>query len=371
MRVLKHNIPTLFVLLAGILGTLLMLWAWQLPPFGLAEIRTSNAYVRGSVTTLSAQAAGEVVEVPVTDFRTVSKGDVLVRIDDRSAKQALAQAEARLASAEAALDGNVQSIRSAEATLASRKAAAGAAEAALEIARATDDRQHQLLERGVVSDTQTDDADLALRRAEATLTEATSTVDVARESVAGARVQSRALEAEIASAEAAVSLARLDLEHRTIRAPADGRLGQIGVRRGQFVTAGTAVMSLVPENLWVIANVKETELADLYEGQEVSFTVDALRDRSFTGRVAVLSPATASEFSVMGASTATGNFTKIAQRLPVRIEIDPDQPGAERLAPGLSVVLHASRHATDVAQPERTPGPAGQSAPSDAAPDGM
>ncbi|RVV97647.1 HlyD family secretion protein [Mesobaculum littorinae] len=347
MRVLKHNIPTLLVLLAGILGTLLMLWSWQLPPFGLAEIRTSNAYVRGKVTTISAQATGEVVEVLVSDFATVSEGDVLVRIDDRSARQALAQAGARLDAAKAALETNAQAIRSAQATLGSRKAAAQAAEAALETARSNTDRQHQLQERGIVSDRETDDADLALRRAEAALTEATSNVDVAEESVATARVAERSLRAEIAGAEAAVNLARIDLEHRTVRAPADGRLGQIDVRRGQFVTAGSSLVSLVPPEVWVIANVKETELADLVEGQEARFTVDAMRDRSFTGRVSVLSPATASEFSVLGNSAATGSFTKIAQRLPVRIEIDAGQPGAERLTPGMSVVLHASRTGSD------------------------
>jgi len=346
MRRIKQNGSTFSVLAVGILGTLLMLWAWQLPPFGLAEIRTSNAYVRGSVTTISAQASGEVTDVAVSDFATVSQGDVLVKIDDRSARLSLAQAQARLEAARAALELNAQNIRSAKAALASRAAAAEAARAALEIARSTDERQHRLKERGVVSDSQTDDADLALRQAEATLVAASSNSDVAKETVAGARVETRTLEADIASAEAAVNLARLEVEHRTIRAPTDGRLGQIGVRPGQFVTAGSAVFSLVPPKVWVIANVKETELADLSEGQAVQFTVDALDNRAFTGRISVLSPATASEFSVMGASTATGSFTKIAQRLPIRIEIDADQPNAELLSPGLSVVLHATRNAS-------------------------
>jgi multidrug resistance efflux pump len=102
-------------------------------------------------------------------------------------------------------------------------------------------------------------------------------------------------------------------------------------------------MSYVEPTVWVIANINERELADLQVGQSVSFTVDALKDQSLTGHVSQFSPATASEYSVLGNSTATGNFTKIAQRLPVKIEIDPDQPDINRLTPGMSVVLHAPR----------------------------
>lgn len=343
MNVLKHHVPTFLIVLIGVLGIGLVLWAWHLPPFDGAEVRTSNAYVRGQVTTLSAQAAGEVTQVPVSDFATVAKGEVLVQLDDRSARQALAQAEAQLASARSALEANAQSIRSAEATLQSREASARAAKAALDTTRASWTRLHKLQEKGVVSTSDVEDADLALRQAEAALTEASSNTDVAREAVASAKVQTDTLNAQISSAEAAVALARIDLEHRVIRAPSDGRLGQIGVRVGQYVTAGTSLVSLVPPQVWVIANVKETEFADLQQGQRVSFTVDALHDRAFAGHITQFSPATASEYSVLGNSTATGNFTKIAQRLPVRIEIDPDQPGGAELAPGMSVVLHAPR----------------------------
>lgn len=343
MRILKHHFPTFLIVLIGVLGVGLVLWAWHLPPFDGGNIRTSNAYVRGSVTTISAQAAGEVTEVPVSDFATVHKGDILVQLDDRTARQALAQANAQLDQARSALESNTQAIHSAEATLASRQAAEKAAQAALDTSKSTWDRIHKLQDKGVVTSSDVDDADLDLRQAEAAVTEAQSNVEVAREAVASAKVQTKTLNAQIASAEAAVELARIDLEHRVVRAPSDGRLGQIGVRLGQYVTAGTSLVSLVPPQVWVIANVKETELAGLRQGQEVTFTVDAMNDREFRGRIAEFSPATASEFSVLGTSTATGNFTKIAQRLPVRIEIDSDQPGADSLSPGMSVVLYAPR----------------------------
>ncbi|MBE3636844.1 HlyD family secretion protein [Mangrovicoccus algicola] len=343
MTLLKHHVPTLLVVLIGLLGVGTVLYAWQLPPFAGTEIRTENAYVRGSVTTISPQIAGYVTQVPVSDFQVVTAGEVLVRLDDRTAAQALAQAEAALAGARAALKANAQDINSAEAVLESRKAARQAAEAALDTAQAAWARQDKLKAKGFLSQSDADDGQLSLQQAQAALTEAESNVDVAREDVASARVQTDTLQSQIASAEAAVELARIDLEHTVIHAPRDGQLGQIGVKPGQYVTAGAALMSHVAPQVWVIANVKERELADMAQGQAVRFTVDALRDRSFTGRVSMLSPATASEYSVLGSSAATGNFTKIAQRLPVRIEIDPGQEGAESLAPGMSVVLHAPR----------------------------
>ncbi|WP_108260107.1 HlyD family secretion protein [Mangrovicoccus ximenensis] len=346
MTVLKHHIPTVLIVLIGVLGIGAVLYAWQLPPFAGSEIRTENAYVRGSVTTISPQIAGYVTEVPVQDFATVKAGDVLVKIDDRIARQTLAQAEAALDSARASLVSNAQDIHSAEAVLESRKAAAQAAQAALDTARANWNRQDKLKAKGFLSQSDADDSQLSLQQAEAALTEAKSNVDVAREDLASAKVRTDTLKAELASAEAAVALAGIDLEHTVIRAPRDGQLGQIGVKTGQYVTAGTSLMSHVGPEVWVIANVRERELADMAQGQPVRFTVDALHDRSFTGHVAVFSPATASEYSVLGNSTATGNFTKIAQRVPVKILIDPDQPGAGRLAPGMSVVLHAPRQAS-------------------------
>lgn len=343
MTLLKHHFPGLAVLLIGLAGVLAVLFAWHLPPFAGTEIRTDNAFVRGNVTTLSPQVSGYVTEVLVQDFQHVAEGDILVKLDDRIARQALAQAQAALTAARASLASNTQSIRSAEAVLQSRKAAVDAAEAALEKARANADRHGKLKEVGYLSTSVIEESALALRQAETGLITAQSNVLVAQEDLETLRINIDLLNAQLASAEASVELARINLEHTVVRAPHAGRLGQIGVRPGQFVTAGTSLMSFVEPDVWVVANISERELADLEVGQQVSFTVDALHDRPFSGHVVRLSPATASEFSVLGNSTATGNFTKIAQRLPVRIEIDPGQPDSDRLAPGMSVVLHAPR----------------------------
>ncbi|RBD49829.1 HlyD family secretion protein, partial [Xanthomonas oryzae pv. oryzae] len=151
-----------------------------------------------------------------------------------------------------------------------------------------------------------------------------------------------ALEAAVANAQAAVRLAQINLDNTRILAPRDG---QLGVRQGAYVTNGTQLMSLVPDTLWIVANFKETQMAKIRIGQRASFTVDALDNARLHGRVQDISPAAGSEFSVLPADNAAGNFVKIAQRIPLRISVDPDQPLAPQLRPGMSVV------AVDTASP--------------------
>ena len=129
----------------------------------------------------------------------------------------------------------------------------------------------------------------------------------------------------------------IDLEHTVITAAADGQVSEIGVRLGQYVTNGTQLMSLVPADRWVIANFKEAQIANMAPGQHATFTVDALNGARFTGRVERLAPAAGSEFAVLKPDNATGNFVKVPQRIGVRIAVDPGQPLAARLAPGMSV----------------------------------
>ena len=134
-------------------------------------------------------------------------------------------------------------------------------------------------------------------------------------------------------------LAEIDLGTTRITAPQDGTLGEVSARLGQYVAAGTQAMALVPDQVWIIANFKETQLADMAVGQKVAFSVDALKRARLTGTIERFSPAAGSEFSVIRPDNATGNFVKIAQRVPVRIAVDPGQPLAERLSPGMSVVV--------------------------------
>ncbi|RJL04077.1 HlyD family secretion protein [Paracoccus siganidrum] len=335
----QNLLPTIIAAVIGIAGVLLLLFAWHLPPFAPSQPTTENAYIRGNVTTIAPQLSGHVSAVEVADFQSVREGQVIARLDDRIFRQRLAQAEAGLAGARAALEVAQQDVVSAEAGARADEAALRAARSALATARASRDRAAQLRDRGVASQSAADQSETALQQAQAAVTQAQSRLDVQRETINSARVALSARKAEIAGAEAAVQLARIDLDNTAIRAPADGRLGQISVRVGQYVAAGTGLVSHVGSDVWIIANFKETGLHGLREGERVRFTVDALQGRAFTGRVQSFSPATASEYSLLAGNNATGNFTKIAQRLPVRISIDPGQEMAQYLAPGLSVVV--------------------------------
>ncbi|MFK8922910.1 HlyD family secretion protein [Enterobacter sp. 04-C-01-SI_S15] len=276
----------------GLVGVLVILYAWQLPPFTRHAQFTDNAYVRGQTTFISPQVNGYITEVHVQDFVQVKKGDLLLQIDDRIYRQRVHQAEAQLAMKVAALNNNLQQRKSAEATIAKN-------DAALKNARAQSLKTQADLKR--VKEL-TSDGSLSIRERDA-----------------------------------ALELAQIDLQNTRIVAPRDGQLGQIAVRLGAFVTAGTHLTTLVPPQHWVIANIKETQLAELRVGQPVKFTVDALNDRAYQGRVESISPATGVEFSAITPDNATGNFVKIAQRIPVRIEVLGKPEDSALLRPGMSV----------------------------------
>ncbi|MBN9455941.1 MAG: HlyD family secretion protein [Bosea sp.] len=334
-----RSVSTYIALAIGLVGLAVILYAWRLPPFASTIETTENAYVRGQVTVIAPQLAGYVAEVPVQDFATVKQGDLLLRIDDRIYAQKLEQARAGLAAQRAALANSDQSRAAADARLRAAVANVASAEAALRTAEANWSRIEPLRERGVVSQTSTDQSQQALDQARASLAASNAAAEVARQDIQTAIVNRQSLVAAVEGAEAAVHLAEIDLSNTRILAPQDGRLGEVSARLGQYVAAGTQLMALVPSKVWVIANFKETQLAGMRVGQPVSFTVDALRHARLTGRIERFSPAAGSEFSVIRPDNATGNFVKIAQRVPVRIAIDPDQPPAGKLAPGMSVVV--------------------------------
>ncbi|WP_313738992.1 HlyD family secretion protein [Pseudomonas sp.] len=320
-------------------GVLLVLYAWRLPPFGSPIESTENALVKGQVTTIGPQLAGYIVEVPVHDFQFVKAGDLLVRLDDRIYRQRLAQAIAQQRQQEAALANNLQQRRSAEATIAQRQAAIADAAAQGDKAKADLRRNQALVSDGSVSRREFDITRAAAAAAQASLAQAKAALAIAREDLQSVIVNRASLEAAVENAKASVELARIDLDNTRVVAPRDGQLGQIGTRLGAYVNSGAQLMALVPDTLWVIANMKETQMADVRVGQAASFTVDALNHRKLYGHIEQIAPATGSEFALLQADNATGNFVKIAQRIPVRIKVDPDQADAKRLRPGMSVVV--------------------------------
>jgi len=319
------------------LAVLALLHAWRLPPFSTSVQSTENAYVRGQVTVMAPQVNGYVVEVLAQDYQNVRQGQLLARIDDRIYRQRLEQAAANLAARRAELSNALQAQRSRRAALGGREAEGFGADAQLARARADLGRIEDLASDGSVSLRERDQAIAALRQAEAQVRQSRAAGEIARQDIRSVDVSREGLAAAVSAAEAALHLAQIDLDNTRITAPRDGQLGEVSVRLGQYVAAGTPLLSLVPARLWVVANFKESQTARIVIGQPAVVTVDGLEGRRFTGRVTALSPATGSEFSVLRPDNATGNFTKVAQRIPVRIALDPHQALSERLRPGMSL----------------------------------
>jgi multidrug resistance efflux pump len=333
-----RSLATYIALFIGIAGVATVLYAWDLPPFHGTTQRTNDAYVRGQVTLLSPQLAGYLIEVPVQDYQRVKQGDLIVKIDDRIYLQKLEQAKAALASAQASLLNSEQSRKSAEAKIISARAAVESAAAGLEAARTSSERTENLLRRDVATQAEAEKNRATFSQAEAALHQAEAGVSVAEQDRNTIVVSRKSLEANVESAKASVALAEIDLANTRIIAPQDGTLGEVSGRVGQYVSVGTQVGSVVPDYVWVVANFKETQLCKLRVGHEVTFEVDGLDGKEFKGHIERFAPATGSEFSVIKADNATGNFTKVAQRVPVRVAIDAGQELSERLVPGMSVI---------------------------------
>ncbi|MDP9995189.1 multidrug resistance efflux pump [Variovorax boronicumulans] len=340
---------TVIVVTTG--AVLLVLYAWRLPPFRSAVESTDNAYVRGSVTVIAPKIDGYVSDVLVVDYLPVVAGQVLVQLDSRNYVQKLEQARSNLAAQQAVLANAVQSRHSREAALTSTQAQIASARAQhvnalAQLARAQADlrRADPLASDGSLSQREHDQTVAMLKQAEAAVSQTAAGIRQAEAATAVATqelktviVNRGALQAAVESAHAAVQLAQIDLDNTQIRAPRDGRLGEVGVKLGQYATPGTQLMALVPQQVWVMANFKEAQTARMAPGQAARLRVDALDGAQLTGRVERIAPATGSEFSVFRPDNAVGNFTKIPQRLTVRIAVDPLEAGTARLRPGMSV----------------------------------
>lgn len=346
MQKIFRNSPTFFILAIGFCGVLFILYAWQLPPFRSSVVMTENAYVRGQVTIVSPQLAGYIVDVPERDYLRVKKGDVLFTLDDRIYVQKLKQAEAMLETQKASLKNSEQDRLAAEARTRSGEAVLNSAKAALIVAEANYNRVMPLRKSGVMTQSNEDQSLSALEQARGSVRQAEAALEVNKQDVQSIIVRRHSLEAAVTNAQAAVDLAKIDLNNTKIIAPQDGVLGEIGAKPGQYVNIGAQLTALVPDKKWIIANFKETQFNGMKIGLPVTFTVDALGYEKMTGRVEAFSPATGSEFSVLKADNATGNFIKVAQRLPVRIAINEGQPQEDKLAPGMSVIVKVDTKAT-------------------------
>jgi membrane fusion protein (multidrug efflux system) len=299
---------------------------------------TDDAYVGGDVTVIAPKVAGFVAEVAVTDNQAVHAGDLLVRLDDRDYRAALAKAEAAVAGQQATL-ANLDATRHLQQALIAQ-AQAGIAAADAETTRAKDDqvRFRDLAARAAASIQTSQKADADYKQAIANGDRARAVADAASRQIDVIDTQKRQTEAALAGAVADRDIARLNLGYTELRAPIDGTVGNRSARLGAFATVGAQLISIVPaRGLWVDANFKENQLARMTPGLSATISADVLPGETFQGHVLSLAPATGAQFSVLPPENATGNFTKIVQRVPVRILLDGDASLLGRLRPGLSV----------------------------------
>ncbi|WP_182406286.1 HlyD family secretion protein [Psychrobacter sp. GP33] len=323
-----------------VIGVSLILYAWKLPPFTPTVQHTDNAFVKGQTTIISPQISGYVTEVAVEDFASVEAGDLLVKIDDRTFQQQLEQAQANIDIALTNRSSNAQDTGTSQAQIEAREADVYSAKVSVNSAREDVNRYQGLVAIGAVAQADVAHAEAQLAKAQAGVQQAEANLQVAKEGSKKTTASRASLDANIKNAEAAAKQAQINVDNTIIRAPESGQLSQLSVKTGQYVTAGTQLMYIVPKGVWIIANFKETQVANMTVGETATVQVDALGGTKFRGRVSNISPATGSEFSAGAANPATGNYIKIAQRIPVRIDLDQGQSKLEQLRPGMSVTVN-------------------------------
>ena len=313
--------------------------------FGRFQISTDDSYVKADTSILSAKVAGLVTETPVLNNTKVKAGDVLLRLDAADYESAVASAKAKMATQTSGLAVIAQQKLAQAAQIASAEAQIQSAKSTELNAAQTQRRASQLVKTDAGSLQALDDATRGRDTAFAGIAVAQANLTAAQAQVAV--LDANADQAKIGLGELQVGLdkAKRDLASAEIRAPFDGVVANRAVATGQYVTPGTNLIALVPvSKTFIIANFKETQLADLHPGQKVAITIDAYKSQTFEGTVLSLSPASGAEFSMLPPDNATGNFTKITQRFPVKIVVSEDV--SLKLRPGMSVAVSVDRRDT-------------------------
>lgn len=340
------KIPLLAALLLALLGMLFAAY-WYL--HGRYFESTDNAYLQSEVTGIGSKLSGYISEVLVTDNQAVKAGQLIARLDDREYKTRVAEAEADLRLNQATAE-NLAATRTQQLSLI-RQAEAKVSSANAEQIRAQQQvrRVSQLNERHYSSQDSLDEVRAGLQVNQAQEQEAKAALQAARERLLVLDAEAKQNQAKLALSEAQLEQARLELGYTELRAPADGIIGKRSLRAGLYVQSGMQVASLVPlQQVWVEANFKETQLQHMQPGQKVEVILDAYPDQPVEGIIDSLAPATGAKFALLPPENATGNFTKIVQRVPVKIRIPEPGVLAGKLLPGLS---------TEVIVDTRTPEP--------------
>lgn len=303
-------------------------------------ISTDDAYVQADMSFVSPKISGYVDKVEVSENQQVKAGDPLLTIDDGDYKIAVAQAEAQIATLTKTLDRIDAQTKAAQASLQQAQAQKVADQAAADNAVRAQQRAAQLVKTRVGTQAQLDDAQTALDQANAALVGADAQIAAAQANIGVFEAQRAESASTLASLQLSRDKAARDLSFTVLKAPYDGVVGNRSVEQGDLVSPGQKLAVVVPmDKLYIVANFKETQLAKLVPGEKVRVSVDATDGHDFEGTVSSLAPASGAVFSLLPPENATGNFTKVVQRVPVRIEVPADVLKAGRLRAGLSVVV--------------------------------
>src|SRR3984957_6071509 len=305
---------------------------------GRFHVSTDDAYVQADTVTIAPKVSGYLVEVLVQDNETVKAGQVLARIDDRDYRVALDEAKANVLAAQALIDSQVGAVETQNALIDTAKGSVAVDQANEVFAEQENERYSHLATTGYGSVQNAQNASAKIASSHASIERDTGTLQSMKKQLDVIKAQTAQARAALAHEEAAEHQAELDLSYTTIVAPVDGTVGNRTLRVGQYVQAGTALMAIVPLSaVYVTANYEETQLTNVQPGQPVTIDVDMFPSASVHGVVNSIAPASGEEFALLPPDNATGNFTKIVQRIPVKITIDPQDPLAGHLRPGMSV----------------------------------
>ncbi|TIL51046.1 HlyD family secretion protein [Mesorhizobium sp.] len=307
---------------------------------GRFMISTDDAYVQADMAFISPKISGYVDQVKVTENQQVKAGDPLLVVDNGDYKIAVAQAEAQIATLSKTLDRIDAQTEAARASLEQAQAQKTADQAAAANAARVQARAAQLLKTHVGTQAQLDDAQTAVEQANAALVGADAQIAAAEANIGVLQAQRAETASTLASLQLARDKAARDLSFTVLRAPYDGVVGNRSVEQGDLISPGQKLAVIVPmDKLYIVANFKETQLARLVPGEKVRISVDAIDGQDFEGTVSSLAPASGAVFSLLPPENATGNFTKVVQRVPVRIDVPADVLKTGKLRAGLSVVV--------------------------------
>jgi len=305
---------------------------------GRFEVSTDDAYVKADSTTVAPKVSGYLAEVLVSDNETVKAGQPLARVDDRDFRTALDQARADVAAAEATVNAKQASLDIQQSTIAAARATLDVDKANETFAEQNNKRYTNLATSGYAPVQTAQQAASAIAAAQATIVRDTAALDAATKQVDLLNAELAQAKATLSHDQAVAHQAELNLSYATIVAPVDGTIGNRTLRVGQYVQAGTQLMAVVPTTAaYIVANYKETQLTDVHAGQPVDIEVDMFPGRTYHGHVDSLAPASGQEFALLPPDNATGNFTKVVQRIPVKIVLDGKATEKDDLRPGMSV----------------------------------